>query len=103
MTSDELDRALRQLRLSGMADTLTVRTQQARAETLGPQDYLSLLVHDELERRRDRLVERRVKHASFRDRKSLDTFNWGFPRGAVKIGHPGAVENRPPSRWAVSK
>jgi DNA replication protein DnaC len=81
MTSDELDRALRQLRLSGMADTLTVRTQQARAETLGPQDYLSLLVHDELERRRDRLVERRVKYASFRDRKSLDTFNWSFNSG----------------------
>lgn len=78
MTSDELDRALRQLRLGGIADTLDVRAQQARADSLGPLDFLSLLVHDELERRRDRLVERRTKLAAFRDRKTLDTFDWKF-------------------------
>ena len=78
MTPDELDRALRQLRLGGMAEVLTVRAQQARAETLGPLDFLGLLVHDELQRRRDRLVDRRVKHAMFRDSKTLDTFNWNF-------------------------
>ena len=38
MTPDELDRALRQLRLGGMADNLTVRAQQARADALGPID-----------------------------------------------------------------
>jgi DNA replication protein DnaC len=78
MTNDELDRSLRQLRLSGMADSLSVRAQQARADTLGPTDFLALLVHDELQRRRDRLVARRVKSAGFRDAKTLDTFNWGF-------------------------
>ena len=78
MTADELSRALRQLRLGGMADTLTVRAQQARADSLGPLDFLSLLVHDELQRRRDRLVERRIKGAAFRDVTSLDTFNWSF-------------------------
>ena len=31
-----------------------------------------------LQRRRDRLVERRIKAAQFRDRKTLDTFNWSF-------------------------
>ena len=81
MTTDELDRALRQLRLSGMAETLTVRTQQARAESLGPHDFLGLLVHDELQRRRDRLIERRIKEAGFRDHKSLDPFNWSFNPG----------------------
>jgi DNA replication protein DnaC len=78
MTENELDRVLRQLRLGGMADTLIARAQQARAEQLGPIDFLNLLVHDELERRRDRLVERRIKAAQFRDRKTLDTFNWSF-------------------------
>jgi DNA replication protein DnaC len=78
MTENELDRALRQLRLGGMADTLSVRAQQARAEQLGPIDFLNLLVHDELERRRDRLVDRRMKAAQLRDRKTLDTFNWSF-------------------------
>jgi DNA replication protein DnaC len=78
MTNDELDRALRQLRLGGMADTLTVRAQQARAEALGPIDFLGLLVHDELQKRRDRLIERRVKSAGFRDRTSFDGFDWAF-------------------------
>lgn len=78
MTTDELDRALRQLRLGGVADALSIRVQQAQTERLGPIDFLSLLVHDELQRRRDRLVERHVKGAMLRDRKTLDTFDWKF-------------------------
>jgi len=78
MTLDEIDRALRSLRLGGMADVLTIRTQQATADHLGPIDFLGLLVHDELQRRRDRLVDRRTKEAGFRDAKALDSFNWAF-------------------------
>jgi DNA replication protein DnaC len=78
LTNDELDRALRSLRLGGMADKLGVRAQQAAASHLGSIDFLMLLVHDELERRRDRLVDRRCKEAGFRDVKTLDTFNWSF-------------------------
>ena len=78
MTNDELDRSLRQLRLGGMADALLIRSQQARAESLGPLDFIGLLVHDELQRRRDRLIERRVKAAGFRDQRTLDTFDWKF-------------------------
>jgi DNA replication protein DnaC len=78
MTTDELDRVLRQLRLGGMADSFTARAQQARAEQLGPVDFLSLLVHDEMQRRRDRLLDRRMKAATLRDRTSLDSFNWSF-------------------------
>jgi DNA replication protein DnaC len=78
MTHDEIDHTLRQLRLGGMADALTARTQQARADSLAPMDFLGLLLHDEMERRSDRLIERRIKEADFRDRKTLDTFNWSF-------------------------
>jgi DNA replication protein DnaC len=67
MTTDELHRALRQLRLGGMADTVAVRAQQARAENLGPLDFIALLVHDELQRRRDRLVRYREAHVLFED------------------------------------
>ena len=35
------------MRLGGMADTVSVRAQQARADNLGPLDFLNLLVHDE--------------------------------------------------------
>jgi DNA replication protein DnaC len=78
MTNDELDRSLRQLRLGGMADALSIRSQQARAESLGPLDFIGLLVHDELQRRRDRLIQRRIKAAGFRDHRTLDSFDWKF-------------------------
>jgi hypothetical protein len=54
------------------------RLVQARADILRPIDFIALLVHDEMDRRRDRLIERRAKSASFRDRKTLDTFDWKF-------------------------
>jgi DNA replication protein DnaC len=75
----ELQRALRQLRCSGMAGALEARLREAQAEKLAPVDFLSRLVQDELVRRQDRLLERRVKQAGFRDvGKRLDTFDFDF-------------------------
>jgi DNA replication protein DnaC len=75
----ELDRALRQLRLGGMAAVLETRLHQAQAEPMPPIDFLSCLVTDELNRRGDRLLERRKKQAAFRDQhKTLDTFDFTF-------------------------
>ena len=75
----ELDRALRQLRLSGMAAVLDTRLRQAQAEKMAPIDLVSALVTDELRRRQDRLLERRHKLARFRDpERSLDTFDFDF-------------------------
>lgn len=77
----ELQRSLRLLRLGGMAGVLETRLIQAQAETLGAQDFLSLLVSDELTRRADRLLERRIKQAAFRDRgRRLDSFDFDFNR-----------------------
>ena len=42
----ELDRALRQLRLSGMAAVLETRLRQAQAETMAPIDLIACLVSD---------------------------------------------------------
>ena len=79
MTLPELDRALRQLRLSGMATALEARLRQAQAERLAPLDLVAALVTDELVRRQDRLLERRRTHARFRDPgKTLDTFDFDF-------------------------
>src|SRR5579864_2816734 len=75
----ELDRALRQLRLGGMAAVLETRLRQAQAESLAPLDLISCLVTDELTRRADRLLERRRKQAQFRDPlKTLDNFDFNF-------------------------
>ncbi len=81
MTLPELDRALRQLRLSGMADVLDARLRHAQAERQAPLDLLAALVTDELVRRQDRLLARRRKAAHFRDpAKTLDTFDFDFNR-----------------------
>jgi DNA replication protein DnaC len=75
----ELDRALRQLRLSGMAAVLETRLRHAQTEKLTPIDLVSTLVSDALLRRQDRLLERRHKQARFRDPdRSLDTFDFDF-------------------------
>src|SRR5664279_3555149 len=75
----ELNRALRQLRLGGMAAVLETRLRQAQAESMAPLDLISCLVTDELTRRADRMLERRRKQAQFRDPfKTLDNFDFTF-------------------------
>ncbi len=75
----ELDRALRKLRLSGMADVLEARLRHAQAERLPPLDLVATLVSDELQRREDRLLARRHKQAGFRDLdRGLDSFDFDF-------------------------
>lgn len=77
----ELNHALVKLRLGGMASTLESRLLQAQTESQAPLDFISSLVNDELLRRSDRLVERRVKLAGFRDAgRTLDAFNFDFNR-----------------------
>ena len=79
MQLPELLRALRHLGLSGMAETLETRLVQAQAEQLALADFLALLVQDELTRRADRLLARRLKEAQFRDPdKTLDGFDFAF-------------------------
>jgi DNA replication protein DnaC len=79
MNIPELSRALRQLRLGGIAATLEMRLHQAQSERLAPIDLISTLVQDELTRRSDRLLERRRTHAQFRDpHKTLDAFDFDF-------------------------
>jgi DNA replication protein DnaC len=79
MNLSELQRALRQLRLGGIASVLEIRLHQAQAEPMAPIDLISCLVSDELRRRTDRLLERRRKQAGFRDAlKTLDSFDFTF-------------------------
>ncbi|HXZ42435.1 MAG TPA: IS21-like element helper ATPase IstB [Terriglobales bacterium] len=75
----EMNRALRQLRLGGMAAVLETRLHQAQAEAMAPIDLLACLISDELTRRSDRLLERRRKQADFRDpQATLDNFDFDF-------------------------
>jgi DNA replication protein DnaC len=75
----ELQRSLRQLRLGGMATALEPRILQAQSTQMAPIDFLSSLVCDELTIRSDRLLQRRIKHAQFREPdKTLDSFDFDF-------------------------
>jgi hypothetical protein len=51
MMSHPLSPKLRQLRLSGILETLDVRVAQAVDQQLAPLEFLALLLDDELERR----------------------------------------------------
>ncbi len=75
----ELNRALVQLRLSGMVAVLETRLLQAQSDNMAPIDLISTLVSDELDCRSKRLLERRHKQAQFHDaNKQLDNFDFQF-------------------------
>jgi DNA replication protein DnaC len=75
----ELNRALKQLRLGGIAAVLETRLLQAQAQSMAPIDLISCLISDELSRRTNRLLERRQKQAQFRDpQKTLENFDFTF-------------------------
>ena len=74
----QLTTRLRTLRLSGMIDARPARVAQAEAAPLAPLDFLELLVEDELTRRADRLIARRLKQAGITTVKTLADFDWRF-------------------------
>ncbi len=74
----ELKATLRQLRLSGLMQTLEVRLQEAAANRLAHAEFLELILEDELNVRQQRLLARRTKAAEFRALKSLEDFDWPF-------------------------
>lgn len=76
--SIQLDARLRHLRLSGMAEALPGRLQQAIGASLPHRDFLELLVEDELARRADRLFARRLKQAGIVAVKEFADFDWTY-------------------------
>lgn len=76
--NDRLQTTLKQLRLSGLAETLEVRLQEAAGHQLHHAEFLELILQDELLVRQQRLIDRRVKAAAFRELKTLDDFDWSF-------------------------
>ena len=71
--NESLRNALKQLRLSGLLDTLDVRLQEAAGHGLNHAEFLELLLQDELAVRSDRLLKRRVKAAAFRELRHSTT------------------------------
>jgi DNA replication protein DnaC len=76
----KLAECLKKLRLSGMAETLDVRLQEATANHLDHAEFLELVLADELAIRQERLIARGLKAAGFREPKTLEDFQWDFNR-----------------------
>ncbi|HWT83490.1 MAG TPA: IS21-like element helper ATPase IstB, partial [Candidatus Methylomirabilis sp.] len=76
--NEALRKTLRQLRLSGLSESLEIRLQEAAGNGLSHGEFLELILQDELAVRGNRKLERRLKAAEFRERKSLEDFDWSF-------------------------
>lgn len=80
MTIDAgLLRLLKRLKLGALAPTLPERLALARAQQLDYAAFLTLLLADEVQRRDQLAVERRVLAAGFEDVVGLETFDWSAP------------------------
>ncbi len=86
MNMNEIERALRELRLSGIRATLDTRIMQAQANQEPFLDTFSMILQDELDRRRSRLMTRRYQQSGLDERATLTDFDWRFnpklPRAA---------------------
>ena len=83
----ELTQSLKQLRLSGILDSLEARNREAIDRKLAFTDFLSLLIHDEVARRDNKKLDQRLRRANFRSQKTLEGFDFdrlpGLNRAAV--------------------
>ncbi len=81
MNHTHVETALKELRLSGLSQTLSARLQEAGANRLSHSEFLELILQDELNVRQQRVQARRTKAAEFHQMKPLDQFDWQFNPG----------------------
>jgi DNA replication protein DnaC len=72
----ELAPQLKQLRLSGILDSLDARNRQALDGKLAYTEFLSLLIQDEVARREQKKFQMRLRRATFRTTKTLEQFDF---------------------------
>jgi len=78
MNPQNLNQILKQLRLSGLQQTLSVRLQEAASNRLSHADFLELILADEMAVRQERVLKRLTKAADFHHLKTLEEFDWQF-------------------------
>jgi DNA replication protein DnaC len=74
----QLKSQLKQLKLSGAANTLELRLMEAESNELSFSEVLSMLLSDEIELRRDRSLQRLISHAHLESNKTLEHFDFTF-------------------------
>src|SRR5688500_6762444 len=82
--TDELIPLSKKLRLSGVLQSLELRTRQAVDDNLSHAEFLLRLLTDEVERRDSKQLEQRVRRANFEHAKTLEDFDFHFNPGVPK-------------------
>ena len=67
---------LKQLRLSGILDSLEARNRQAIESKLAYTEFLAMLVSDEIARRENKKFSMRLRRAQFRTSNTLEQFDF---------------------------
>ena len=73
-----LEPALKQLRLSGILDSMEIRNKQAIEDGLSHVEFLAMLIQDEVARREQKKFSLRVRRAGFRSEKPLESFDFSY-------------------------
>jgi len=76
--TDELIPILKKLRLSGVLQSLELRTRQASDDDLSHSEFLLRLLMDEVERREAKQLDSRLRRANFEHQKALEDFDFHF-------------------------
>ena len=81
---DDLILLLKKLRLSGVLQSLELRTRQAVDDNLGHGEFLYRLLADEVERRDGKQLEQRIRRAAFEHAKTIEDFDFVFNASVPK-------------------
>lgn len=76
--TDELIPILKKLRLSGVMQSLELRTRQAVDDNLDLSEFLYRVLSDEVGRRDAKQLDLRLKRAAFEHKKTLEDFDFTF-------------------------
>ena len=81
ISTHPLSPKLKQLKLSGMLNTLELRAEQASQEQLSPLEFFALLLDDELERREQNRMAYRLGTSGCNPSKTLSHFDFSVAVG----------------------
>ena len=78
-TKPSLKAVLKRLRLSGILTALPERIAYARKAKLAEQDFLELILQDEIDRRDQNNLRLRLEKARFTEEHTFEDFDWNAP------------------------
>jgi DNA replication protein DnaC len=92
--NDALQDKLKKLHFSGIIKTAEMRIEQAIREKLSYQEFLEILINDELMNRTNNGNQRRMQQAKFPQVKTMEEFNFNYQPSINRqtIYHLGACE-----------